>query len=69
MHIPSIHDIIGNISSRPYFTEAVAALRNNQQACNLLGEPVRIKSLKLGMKENYVDTRQAQVSEELVVGY
>ena len=45
IHLP------GNISSGPYFTEAVAVLRKNKQACSLLGEPVRVKALKLGMRK------------------
>lgn len=51
----------GNISSGPYFTEAVAVLKKDKRACTLLGEPVRVKALKLGDEDNWVTAQQAQV--------
>ena len=51
----------GKICSGPYFTEAVAALRKNEQACSLLGEPVRVKALKIGDEGNWVTKEAAQV--------
>ena len=51
----------GKICSGPYFTEAVAALRKNEQACSLLGEPVRVKALKIGDEDSWVTEQEAQV--------
>ncbi len=53
--------VAGNLASGPYFTEAVAAVRANKEACVLLGEPVRVLALRLGNKGNKVTTEQAQV--------
>lgn len=39
----------------------MAALRKHKQACTFLGEPVRVKALKLGDEENWVTPDQAQV--------
>ncbi len=54
--------IAGNLASGPYFTEAVAAVRGDKEACTLLGEPVRVLALRLGDKGNKVTTEHAQVS-------
>ena len=51
----------GNLCSGPYFTEAVEIMKKNKGVCNFLGEPVRIKVLKLGSKENVISKENAQV--------
>ena len=53
--------VAGKLASGPYFTEAVAAVRANKEACALLGKPVRVLALRLGDKGNKVTTEQAQV--------
>ena len=62
IHLP------GNISSGPYFTEAVAALRKNKQACSLLGEPwSESEGTQVGDEENWVTKQQAQVRRKGVM--
>ncbi len=62
-HIHSMNVVARNLASGPYFTEAVAAVRANKEACALLGEPVRVLALRLGDKGIKVTTKQAQVHE------
>lgn len=51
------------LSSAPYYTEAVAALRRHALACDALGPPLRFKALNLGSKENCVTEERAHVRE------
>jgi len=51
----------GKLASSAYYRGAVKALRDNQRACNLLGEPLRFQTVKLGDTENRVTTEHAHV--------
>ena len=50
------------IASSGYYTAAVEALKENEQARNLLGEPLRFQTLRLNDNHNTITTQQAQVN-------
>lgn len=51
----------GNLASGQYYQLAVEALRRDEHACRLLGEPLRFQALRLGDKQNVINTEHAQV--------
>lgn len=52
----------GKLASSGYYTETVKALRDNERAVALIGEPLRFQFLRLNDKRNHITTTQAEVN-------
>ncbi|XP_011410577.1 PREDICTED: uncharacterized protein LOC105316950 [Amphimedon queenslandica] len=50
------------LASSGYYTETVKALRDNERAVTLIGEPLRFQFLRLNDKRNHITTTQAEVA-------
>ena len=55
-------DVIGKLASSGYYTAAVEALKRDERAMYLLGEPLRFQTLRLNDKHNRITTEHAEVN-------
>lgn len=55
-------DVIEKLASSGYYTAAVEALRRDERAMHLLGEPLRFQTLRLNDKHNRITTEHAEVN-------
>lgn len=53
--------MIESIASSGYYTKTLSALRGNSIAMNMLGEPLRVQTIKLNDRRNRIDNYKAKV--------